>query len=147
MRWSVIDWGYSPVIDVPLHPCSYEPKQTPPLLKEAKETLTARLGLSFRNENYRSPLTPDINAAGLDVGINHTLTFDSAALVNRVSFVPSFNDFANFRLTHESFLELPIAASQWKLRLGINNDYNSKPGKGVDKLDTGYFTRLVLSWK
>jgi hypothetical protein len=117
------------------------------LIKAAKETLTGRLGLSFRNENYRNPLTPDVNAAGLDVGINHSLTFDSAQLVNRVSYVPSFDDFSNFRLTHESFLELPIAASQWKLRLGINNDYNSKPGKGVDKLDTGYFTRLVLSWK
>ena len=45
------------------------------------------------------------------------------------------------------FLELPTANPAWKLRLGVNNDYNSKPGKGVDKMDTGYFTRLVLNWK
>jgi hypothetical protein len=117
------------------------------LVKQAKETLTGRLGLSFRNENYKNPLTPDVNAAGLDVGLNHSLTFDSASLVNRVSFVPAFSDFSNFRLTHESFLELPLANPNWKLRIGVNNDYNSQPGKGVDKLDTGYFTRFVLNWK
>jgi len=117
------------------------------VIKAPKETLTTRLGLSFRDENYKNPLTPDVNAAGLDVGLNHTLTFESASLVNRVSFVPSFNDFANFRLNHESFLELPLANPSWKLRLGVDNDYNSKPGLGIKKLDTGYFTRLVLSWK
>ena len=61
--------------------------------------------------------------------------------------MPSFQDTSNFRLTHESFLELPLANPSWKLRLGVNNDYNSRPGKGVEKLDTGYFTRLVLNWK
>jgi len=116
-------------------------------IKKANQTLTGRLGLSFRNENYRNPKTTDVNAAGMDFGLNHSLKMDNLALVNRLSVVPSFNDFANFRLTHESFLEVPTTNPQWKLRFGVNNDYNSKPGKGVDKLDTGYFTRLVLNWK
>jgi len=116
-------------------------------IKAPKQTLTGRLGLSFRNENYKSPATADVNAAGMDFGLNHSLKFETAALVNRLTVVPSFNDFSNFRLTHESFLELPTANPNWKLRLGVNNDYNSKPGKGVDKMDTGYFTRLVLNWK
>jgi putative salt-induced outer membrane protein YdiY len=117
------------------------------LIKQPKHTLTTRAGLSFRNENYKNPLTPDVNAAGLDFGLSHSYQFADSLLVNRLSFVPSFNDFANFRFTHESFLELPLADPQWKLRLGVSNDYNSKPGKGVDKLDTGYFTRFVLNWK
>jgi hypothetical protein len=29
----------------------------------------------------------------------------------------------------------------------VNNDYNSEPGVGLKKLDTGYFTRLVLDWQ
>jgi hypothetical protein len=61
--------------------------------------------------------------------------------------VPAFENFSNFVAKHESFYEVPLANPAWKLRLGVSNDYNSKPGKGVDKLDTGYFTRLVLSWK
>jgi putative salt-induced outer membrane protein YdiY len=117
------------------------------MIKAPKQTLTSRVGLSFRNENYKNPRTTDVNAAGLDFGLNHSYKLDDASLVNRLTFVPSFNDFANFRLTHESFLELPLANPSWKLRFGINNDYNSKPGKGVEKMDTGYFTRLVLNWK
>lgn len=117
------------------------------LIKAPKQTLTGRAGLSFRTENYKNPLTSDVNSAGLDFGLAHSLQFDNASLVNRLSVVPSFDDFANYRATHESFLELPLANPSWKLRFGVNNDYNSKPGKGVDKLDTGYFTRLVLNWK
>ena len=116
-------------------------------IKEPKHTLTGRLGLSYRNENYKNPLTTDVNSAGLDVGLNHAYEFGESSLVNRLSWVPSFNDFSNFRLTHESFYEVPLTLPEWKLRIGVSNDYNSKPGKGVEKLDTGYFTRFVLNWK
>lgn len=117
------------------------------LIKKPSQTLTGRAGFSFRNENYRNPLTDDVNAAGLDFGLNHSLQFANLSLVNRLSFVPSFNDFANYRATHESFLEVPTTNPNWKMRFGVNNDYNSKPGVGVKKLDTGYFSRLVLNWK
>jgi len=117
------------------------------MIKKPKQTLTGRAGLSFRNENYKNPKTNDVNAAGLDFGLNHSMQFDNSSLVNRLSLVPSFNDFGNFRLAHESFYEMPIASSNWKMRFGVSNDYNSKPGKGVTKMDTAYFTRLVLNFR
>jgi putative salt-induced outer membrane protein YdiY len=116
-------------------------------IKEAKQTLTGRAGLSFRYAGYKNPRTEDVKAAGLDFGLNHRLQLENAVLINRLSFVPTFEDFGVYVVTHESLLELPIASTQWKLRVGVANDYNSKPGRGVDKLDTTYFTRLVLSWK
>lgn len=116
-------------------------------VKKAKQTVTGRLGFSFRNENYKNPLTSDVNAAGLDVGFSHSLQLTDSSIVNRVTFVPSFNDFSNYRATHESFYEMPFANPSWKLRVGVSNDYNSKPGLGVDKMDTAYFTRLVLNWR
>jgi Protein of unknown function, DUF481 len=116
-------------------------------VKEAKQTLTGRAGFSFRNENYRDPLTEDVNAAGLDFGLAHTYNGENWSLVSRVSFVPAFSDFGNYRLTQESFLELPLANPRWKLRFGLSNDYNSRPSVGLEKLDTTYFSRLVLSWK
>ena len=116
-------------------------------VKQPKQTITGRLGLSFRNENYNNPRTTDINAAGLDVGFSHSLQLADSSITNRLTFVPSFNDFSNFRLTHESFYEMPFVSPSWKLRLGVSNDYNSKPGRGVDKMDTSYFTRLVLNWR
>ena len=88
-----------------------------------------------------------VNSAGLDFGLEHKLELDNSRLVNRLTFVPTFEDFGVYRLTHESFYEMPLLNTQWKLRLGVSNDYNSEPGKNIDKLDTTYFTRLVLSWK
>jgi hypothetical protein len=40
-----------------------------------------------------------------------------------------------------------LQAAMWKLRMGVANDYTSKPSIGKKRLDTTYFTRLVLNWK
>lgn len=116
-------------------------------IKRPKQLLTGRAGLSYRFEGYKNPLTTDVNSAGLDFGLNHEFTFADSKLVNNLTFVPSFNDLANFRATHASYYELPLANPAWKLRLGLANDYNSKPGVGLSKMDTSYFTRLVLNFK
>lgn len=117
------------------------------LIKKPKQTLTTRGGFSFRYEGYKNPLTTDVKSAGLDFGLTHELTLANSKLVNRLAYVPSFEDFGNYRISHESFYELPMAAPSWKLRLGVSNDFNSMPGLGIERLDTAYFTRLVLSWK
>jgi putative salt-induced outer membrane protein YdiY len=117
------------------------------VIKEPKHTLTLRAGLSYRYEGYRNPTSSDVNSAGLDFGLAHEFTFENAKLVNRIAFVPSFEDFSNYRATHESLFEIPLAAPAWKLRVGVSNDYNSQPSPGVKKLDTTYFTRFVLNWQ
>jgi putative salt-induced outer membrane protein YdiY len=117
------------------------------LIRQPKHVLTARAGLSYRYEGYNNPLTEDVRSAGLDFGIAHELTLANAKLVNRLSYVPAFDDFGNYRANHESFFEIPLTAPSWKLRFGVSNDYNSQPGVGVEKMDTSYFTRLVLSWR
>lgn len=117
------------------------------VFRKPNHTLTTRAGLSFRYEGYKNPLTEDVSSAGLDFGLAHEWTFSNSKIVNRLSFVPTFEDFNNYRANHESFYEIPLAAPSWKLRLGVSNDYNSQPGVGIEKMDTSYFTRLVLSWK
>ena len=117
------------------------------VIANSRQNLTGRLGVSYRTENYRSVLTPDVKAPGADIGIEHGLKLTSLSLVNRLSYVPSFDDFSNYRIDHESYLEFSLAADAWRVRLGLTNDYNSKPGAGAERLDTGYFTRFVLSWK
>lgn len=117
------------------------------VIKEEKHLLTLRTGLSYRYEGYENPATEDVNSAGLDLGLNHEWTFENSKLVNRISFVPTFEDFSNFKLTHESFYEVPLVAPHWKLRMGISNDYTSKVGPGIERLDTTYFTRFVLTWE
>jgi hypothetical protein len=116
-------------------------------IKRPEQVLTGRLGLAFRYEGYKDPLTTDVKSAGLDVGINSDLTFGDSKLITRIAWVPTFEDFANYRLTHESYYQIPLANPAWKLRLGMSNDYNSQPPRTVERLDTTYFTRLVLNWR
>ncbi|PTY05124.1 hypothetical protein DB347_16750 [Opitutaceae bacterium EW11] len=116
-------------------------------IKAPKHTLTGRAGFSYRYEGYKDPTTEDVNSAGLDLGLNHTYETEKWSLINRISLVPTFEDFANYRLLHESFFEIPMADPDWKLRLGVANDFNSRPAPGLSKLDTTYFARLVLNWK
>ncbi len=116
-------------------------------IKDPKRTLTGRLGLSFRYENYKNPATSDVKSLGLDLALNNDMEFGDSKLVNRLAYDPSFDDFGNYRVTHESYFQIPLTSPAWKLRLGVSNDYNSKPGPGIKKLDTAYFTRLVLNWE
>jgi len=139
-------------------------------IKKAKQMFTGRVGVAHRFESYKmdpieftklsnppSSLAPDVarrvatkenvNSAGLDVSLMHSLELNSFSIVTRLSFVPAFNDFGDYRALHETFLQLPLANPSWKLRMGVVNDYTSMPALGRRRLDTTYYTRLVLSWK
>lgn len=117
------------------------------VVKRPKQTLTGRVGLSFRYEGYENSIAPSVKSAGLDFGLNNDMEFGDSKLVNRLAYVPTFEDFGNYRVTHESYYQVPLLHPNWKLRIGVSNDYNSQPPRGTEKLDTAYFTRLVLNWQ
>ena len=117
------------------------------VVKKPKQTLTGRAGLSFRYEGYKNSIAPSVKDAGLDIGFNNDMEFGNSKLVNRVAYVPSFEDFSNYRITHESYYQIPLSNPNWKLRIGVSNDYNSQPPGKTERLDTAYFTRLVLNWQ
>jgi len=110
------------------------------------QKLTGRAGISYRFEDYGNPANEDVRSAGLDLGVSHDYLFKNAVMHNDVTYVPSFEDFSNYRAIHDSSLEFPLAGS-WKFRVGVNNDYTSNPSPGVSKLDTTYYGRFVLNWE
>ncbi|HWZ95668.1 MAG TPA: DUF481 domain-containing protein [Opitutaceae bacterium] len=116
-------------------------------IKQPKHVLTGRAGLSYRYDEYKNPATPRVNSLGGDFEINHEWTFRLSRLVDKLVFVPAFQNLNNFIVSHESYYEIPLADPAWKLRLGVSNDYNSRPGPGIKRLDTTYFTRLLLDWQ
>ena len=116
-------------------------------VKQIRQTLTGRVGLAFRYEDYTDPATRDIKSVGLDVELHHTLHIDKSLLTTRLEIVPTFDTFSNVRITHETDFDVPLSLSSWKLRIGVSNDFSSKPADDVRKLDTTYFGRLVMSWK
>jgi len=106
-------------------------------IKTDVQSLVGRLGAGYRFESY--PVGPDSRGAVLSAGLNHSITFNKyTSLVTDLSFIPATDDFGDYRFVHDSALEVPITAGFWKLRIGINNQYNSQPLAGREELDTMY---------
>lgn len=117
------------------------------LIKKDNQDMEVRLGLGYVYETYTTGVT-DFESAGLDVAFLHSLELGWAKMNNNVTWTPSFEDFANYRLVHTSSFDLPVKTGEfWKLRMGVTNDYQSQPVGGIEKLDTTYFTALILNWK
>lgn len=110
-----------------------------------RQKLTGRAGISYRFEDYGAAATEDVRSAGLDLGLANTLRFENSTMNNSITYVPSFEDFSNYRAVHDSNLEFPLSGN-WKFRVGVNNDYTSRPTPGVEKLDTTYYGKFVLNW-
>jgi len=115
------------------------------LIKTDTQDLEVRLGLSYLYETYADDTKFD--SPGLDIAIIHTKEFKNGKLSNSLAYTPTFEEFSNYRVHHESSYEMPLTASLWKLKVGVTNDYTSKPQPGIDRLDTLYFTSLILNWE
>lgn len=115
------------------------------IIRKPREELTARAGLAYRYEDYSG--IDSIGTAALDLGLAHSYTGSYWRIGNKLTYMPSLENFANYRIQHDSFLELPLASTKWKVRLGLANDYNSEPKPGKEKFDTTYYTKFLLSWR
>jgi hypothetical protein len=116
-------------------------------IKNERQILTLRAGLAYRYESYSNGISTTVDAPALDLAMIHEYTTDTWKIGNRLTFLPTIEDFGVFRLQHESYYETPLAVGPWKIRIGLANDYNSEPLPGKKKLDTTYFTKFVLSWE
>lgn len=115
------------------------------LIKRDQQDLEARVGLSYLYETYANGTKFD--SPGLDLALIHSYQFQHGKLANTLTYTPTFEDWGNYRVHHESTFEMPITASLWKLKLGVMNDYTSLPQPGIGRLDTMYYTSLILSWQ
>lgn len=117
------------------------------LIKNKLDTLTFRAGVSHRYEKYGANDSDNLSEMGLDLALINQLVMKTWSMTNRITYTPAFSDFGNYRIYHESYIELPMASPRWKFRVGVSNDYTSETAADVERLDTTYFARLILSWK
>jgi len=115
------------------------------LVRKGPLDLQFRLGTSYLYEKYA--VAPDFDSTGLDLAFLTTYTLARAKFNSTVTYTPAFEDFSNYRLRHEAGLEVPLTASLWKLKIGMTNEYLSRPQANTDRLDTTYLTSLILSWQ
>jgi len=110
-----------------------------------------RAGLSYRFEDFtvlRNGEGSD-DYPGIDIGLNVDWQFAKwGALRSYWTYTPSFDDFGNYILEHDTSVVMPLALSDfWNVQIGLNQKYNSEPAPGNDELDTTYYAALMLLWK
>lgn len=117
------------------------------LINNDHQTLVTRSGLGYRYTSYDS-IKEDESSPTLDFGLAHTYRFkDDIYIENKLTYVPSFEDFANYRVVHDTGVEIPVGSGDsFKIRVGVKNEYVSQPA-AEEKLDTTYYTRMIYSWK
>ncbi len=110
------------------------------------QTLVGRSGLGYRYTAYSTDKENE-SSPTLDFGLAHTYRFMKIySMENDLSYVPSFDDFGNYRIVHDSAVEIPVGSGDnWKIRIGIKNEYESEPAT-EKSLDTTYYTRMIYSW-
>jgi hypothetical protein len=117
------------------------------LVKNTHDELTVRLGLSYRYDSYEEPGTPEVHWPAMDFEVSHALKFSDWELDNKIAAVPVLNNFKNVNVTQDSFYQVPLSDPIWKLRMGVSNIYEGQPPMGIKKVDTTYYTRLLLTWQ
>ncbi len=115
-------------------------------VRQSNENLELRFGGTYLYEEYTNN-TAAFDSPGLDFTLLNSYTHGNAKLNTVLAYLPTFRDTSNYRVRHESNLEVPLSAALWKLKIGIANEYQNVPPAGVDRFDTTYFTSLLLSWK
>lgn len=116
------------------------------LINKDHQSLIARSGLGYRYTSFTNT-TDDESSATLDFGLAHTFRYnDLFRMQNELTYVPAIDDFGNYRVVHDSGIEVPVGSGEsWKLRFGIRNEYLSETSAD-EKLDTSYYTRMIYSW-
>jgi putative salt-induced outer membrane protein YdiY len=117
-------------------------------LRGSREDLQFRAGLSYRYDVYdTNPPTPNYSSAGANLAIVHRLDVAPWFVMhNSLGYMPSFKDTNNFIMDHDSNITMPLGnLKPWSLRIGMTNEYTSRPVDGDEHLETTYYLRFVYT--
>lgn len=113
---------------------------------DAKGKVDARAGLGHRFELFSGD-QDDRSAPSADFGLVINRDLGWAAWDTSLNFVPSFQVTGDYYVRHESGLTILRNSGPLSLRLGVANDFRSKPLPSQAKADTAYFLRTTYVWK
>lgn len=116
------------------------------LIHKDHQSLVARTGFGYRFTAFEND-QEDESSPTLDFGLAHTYRFNNRfKMKNELTFVPAVDDFSNYRVVHDSGIEIPVGSGDnWKIRMGIKNEYESET-TAEENTDTTYYTRMIYSW-
>ncbi len=115
-------------------------------IKRPDHELKNAVGLGYRHESYSNGVSDD--QAVLDFSLNYRLDVAPwLQFTHATVYSPDFQDTADYRLDFDTALQLPLEDGRFKLKLGVNHEYNSRPQPGLERLDTTYYANLVFQLK
>lgn len=116
------------------------------LINRETQMLELLAGLGYRYESFLDGRTD--NSPTVEFGADHLYELAPwLTMENRLSFAPQVNNFSDYLVVHDSAFELPVGpGDRWKVRFGIRNDYNALPAESRKKLDTSYYSRVLLDF-
>ncbi len=109
-------------------------------------SLELQSGLGYRHEAFDDGTTEDVPTLDLRVH-NHWQVNSWMDMTNTLSFRPSLSNLGDYLLFQDSGIIMPISSSRWSLRLGLENNYANEPAVGRKKLDTTYYSRLLMNFE
>jgi putative salt-induced outer membrane protein YdiY len=111
-----------------------------------EHALKTSAGLGYRHESYDTGRSED--DAVIDLGLDYRLAvWEWATFTHSTVYSPDFEDFDNYRLKLDTALAMPFKDDRWAWKIGMRNDYNSRPQPGLERLDTEIYTSIVLTLK
>jgi putative salt-induced outer membrane protein YdiY len=115
-------------------------------MKKPAIELKTSVGLGYRHESFDMGDTQD--SAVIDLGLDFRYDLgDWAQFTHTAAYAPDFEDFDDYRLDLDTAIVLPFKNDNWKLKLGVRNEYNAQPQRGIDRLDNTYYANVVLNLK
>ena len=106
-----------------------------------------RSGLSYRYEKYTGGGDEDFPGADLGFDLNWRFV-EWALFKGSYTLLPSADSNGErFIFEQDSGFDLPLDNKEfWKLRLGLNSQYNSEVDPGRKNLDSRLYVRLSAAW-
>jgi putative salt-induced outer membrane protein YdiY len=115
-------------------------------IRSKQQDLKTRVGAGYRHETFDDGTSDD--AAIVDLGLDYRADiFPWAQFLHSTTYSPDVEDFDDYRLALDTAMLIPLRAHEWKLKLGVINQYDSKPQPGVERLDNTYYANILVELK
>ena len=112
-------------------------------IKTSVEELKTSYGIGYRHEAFSTGLTND--SAVVDLGLDYRVDVAPwVQLTHATKFSPGLEDFDDYRVDFDTALVFPFQNEDVKLKVGMRNEYNSRPPTGIVRLDNTFYANIVL---
>jgi putative salt-induced outer membrane protein YdiY len=115
-------------------------------IKRDEKMFQTSLGGGFRHESYNDDTTFSDSMLDLGLAYRHDIT-PWVQFTHALTYSPALDDTADYRLFADTALVLPFKSDRWKLKLGVRNEYNSRPRPGIVRLDNTFYANVLVELK